>query len=741
MKKLLCILTLAFFGLLLTPQQVQAQYYCSYGVAYGTSYTWQSGSSVYFYSSTELDYCAGLYYDPATYGRFSEGLWASENVRLLGEGYTEGYADWVPAEIYYSYGYPYHNQYYNTDTSHYVLEYDQQYYCFYSCGYYWYDPWGWGFTEGGYGGPSYYGYGGAGYWQVRRRRVGITTHTIRYVSSTCQAGNQFDSNGNSCPAPTPTPTPVATPAPTPKVSVTAVGFKGDWDVKKFVNGEATDPVIAPGDEPTWVKGRDNDGYVVAYTMGQSPTIFATFTVSQADSNASATVRVKRGDTVMATFPLSVSSNGDVSASNIALPAQLGETVTSREKNYNFDWEVSINGGAWKSAGESGDHKIYWTFGDPYGAPNFFRDSRGREYPGLYDLALEKSIGKLGDGTTDVLQAIKKINEATASEITYDPSRPSTGGHPLSVYKRSPKTYQCDDNAFLLRGLLRSAGTDGDVNYYYGGNPGTLAGHWYIAPGSTPSSALGLPNGENTTARFSRRELVTTTENIGPNPYFTFHATVTAGTGTSSDPSYCISAEPAVKILQAVDSSGTCVNGEAANNWKVTSSSYMTGGRIPFNRACGNSIPGGTGTPRAASVISQSVPTFMEAGASYLVSVTLQNNGDNTWTDADLYRLGAQNPHDNYTWGMNRVALPQSVAPGQQVTVEFYVTAPYNAGYYNFQWRMVQDGVEWFGDLTPNVQVEVYSLYTCDPWQEQDCWNRGGSWDSSSCYCYGGYYYY
>ena len=214
MKKLLCTLMLAFFGLLLTPQQAQAQYYCSYGVAYGTSYTWQSGSSVYFYSSTQLDYCAGLYYDPATWGRYSEGSWASENVRMLGEGYTEGYADWVPAEIGFSYAYPYHNQYYNTDTRHYVLEYYQQYYCFYSCGYHWYDPWGWGFAEGGgYGGPNYYGYGGAGYWQVRRRRLGDTWHTIRYVSSTCQAGNQFDANGNSCPIPTPTPTPVPTPTP------------------------------------------------------------------------------------------------------------------------------------------------------------------------------------------------------------------------------------------------------------------------------------------------------------------------------------------------------------------------------------------------------------------------------------------------------------------------------------------------------------------------------------------------
>lgn len=206
MKKLLCTLALAFFCLMLAPRQAQAQY-CGYGVAYGTSYTWQSGSSVYFYSSTELDYCAGLYYDPATYGRYSEGNFATENTRLLADGYTEGYADWIPAEIYYSYGSPINNQYYNTDTTHYVLEYYQQYACFYGCGYYWYDPWGWGFAEGGYGGPSFYGYGGAGYWSVRRRRLGNTWHTIQYRSPGCQPGQNFDSNGNPCQNPTPTPTP------------------------------------------------------------------------------------------------------------------------------------------------------------------------------------------------------------------------------------------------------------------------------------------------------------------------------------------------------------------------------------------------------------------------------------------------------------------------------------------------------------------------------------------------------
>src|ERR1051326_4254951 len=134
MRKILCTMALALFCLFLSAQKAQAQY-CDYGVAYGTSAVWQSGTTVYFYSSTELDYCAGLYYDPATYGRYSEGNWATENVRLLGDAYTEGYADWEPAEIYASYSYPMDREYYNTDTSHYVLSYYEYYMCFSYCDY------------------------------------------------------------------------------------------------------------------------------------------------------------------------------------------------------------------------------------------------------------------------------------------------------------------------------------------------------------------------------------------------------------------------------------------------------------------------------------------------------------------------------------------------------------------------------------------------------------------------------
>jgi RHS repeat-associated protein len=127
----------------------------------------------------------------------------------------------------------------------------------------------------------------------------------------------------------------------------------------------------------------------------------------------------------------------------------------------------------------------------------------------------------------------------------------------------------------------------------------------------------------------------------------------------------------------------------------------------------------TSAPNASSFVSQTVPQTMTAGQSYAMSVTMKNTGSNTWMAASSYNLGAQNPQDNATWGMARVGLPSSVAPGDDVTFNFTVTAPSTPGTYNCQWRMVQDGVEWFGAFSPNVAVtvndphrEIY-LYTAD----------------------------
>ena len=107
----------------------------------------------------------------------------------------------------------------------------------------------------------------------------------------------------------------------------------------------------------------------------------------------------------------------------------------------------------------------------------------------------------------------------------------------------------------------------------------------------------------------------------------------------------------------------------------------------------------------AQFVMQTVPTVMVPGQVYSVSVTLLNTGNTSWDPATLYRLGAQNPQDNATWGDARMKLPGPVTPGTIVTIRFDVTAPSDVGTYNFQWRMLQEAVGWFGDLTPNVSVK------------------------------------
>jgi hypothetical protein len=107
---------------------------------------------------------------------------------------------------------------------------------------------------------------------------------------------------------------------------------------------------------------------------------------------------------------------------------------------------------------------------------------------------------------------------------------------------------------------------------------------------------------------------------------------------------------------------------------------------------------------AANVV-QNVPSTMNAGQSYSVSVTMRNTGTTTWTTGN-YKLGSNNPADNLNWGVNRIDLPFSVGPGSNVTFSFSVTAPASAGSYNFQWRMLQEGAGYFGTPTANVALDV-----------------------------------
>jgi hypothetical protein len=108
-------------------------------------------------------------------------------------------------------------------------------------------------------------------------------------------------------------------------------------------------------------------------------------------------------------------------------------------------------------------------------------------------------------------------------------------------------------------------------------------------------------------------------------------------------------------------------------------------------------------------VSQTVPAAMSAGEAYDVTIKMKNIGNTTWEAGTGYRLGSQNPQDNTRWGTSRAVLTNSVPPGGTGVFTFTVWAPGKAGSYNFQWRMLREGVEWFGPATPNLVISVKTV--------------------------------
>jgi len=113
---------------------------------------------------------------------------------------------------------------------------------------------------------------------------------------------------------------------------------------------------------------------------------------------------------------------------------------------------------------------------------------------------------------------------------------------------------------------------------------------------------------------------------------------------------------------------------------------------------------------SARFISQSVPGQMESRKRYNVTIRFKNTGTSTWTREAIYKLGSQNPHDNEIWGRGRVPLDpdEQIETGEEKEFLFEVTAP-EPGTYDFQWRVVQEQVGWFGDFTESIEIDVVAV--------------------------------
>jgi hypothetical protein len=133
----------------------------------------------------------------------------------------------------------------------------------------------------------------------------------------------------------------------------------------------------------------------------------------------------------------------------------------------------------------------------------------------------------------------------------------------------------------------------------------------------------------------------------------------------------------------------------------------------------------SGTPNDSVCSSITAPSSVTPGQVFSATIAMQNTGTNTWTTANSYKLGAQNPQDNTNWNASaRVPLPSTTAPGSTATFSANFTAPSTVGTYNFDWKMVQEFVQWYGaTCSKSITVAATPPATC---QDSTANNFGGA---------------
>ncbi len=217
-------------------------------------------------------------------------------------------------------------------------------------------------------------------------------------------------------------------------------------------------------------------------------------------------------------------------------------------------------------------------------------------------------------------------------------------------------------------------------------------------------------------------------------------TATLSSGTTQAVSYSVSGLPsgATPSFSPTSCNPTCSTTLTITTAAATpTASYpITVTGSPLSRTTTFTLIVNAASPNNSVFVSQTPPpSVMTTGQTANVSVTMQNTGTNTWVQGgpNPYRLGSQNPQDNWTWGFGRVNLPvASVAPGASVTFTFTITAPSTPGTYHFQWRMVQEGIQWFGAFSTNVDV-VVNAPSSPPNLSNYAWaDNGIGWISFNC---------
>jgi cysteine-rich repeat protein len=110
----------------------------------------------------------------------------------------------------------------------------------------------------------------------------------------------------------------------------------------------------------------------------------------------------------------------------------------------------------------------------------------------------------------------------------------------------------------------------------------------------------------------------------------------------------------------------------------------------------------------AQVVSQTIPSPIEAGFQATFSITMRNSGNAAWNTTNFRLSSVNNPVGLWTTLVaGALASGESVAPNGTRTFTFTVTAPSTAGEYDSEWSMEENGgIGFFGDIALTTFVIV-----------------------------------
>jgi hypothetical protein len=136
------------------------------------------------------------------------------------------------------------------------------------------------------------------------------------------------------------------------------------------------------------------------------------------------------------------------------------------------------------------------------------------------------------------------------------------------------------------------------------------------------------------------------------------------------------------------------------------------------------------------------PPTVTSGGKFTLYVTFKNTGACTWYGGSFaVKLGAGCPDDNNTWAVSRVPLAIGESVPYLATKTFAIpeTAPTvaSAQLIGQCWRMVREGVVWFGPYSPQLNIQVnpamqFGFSSSATWSDTPVTM---SWSSSAAGCF------